>query len=75
MDRQTLERILAPLFRCHECNGRGKMEYAIWTKLPHVDPTRGNEVSDTEPARSEYRDCESCKGTGRAHVSTEGEGK
>ena len=70
LTRQSLERMLSPLFVCPDCNGQGKREHAIWPKIKFdiADaPKIVDELAaDYQPPRVEVRQCEMCRGTGRA---------
>lgn len=69
-DAEKLKRTFAALFVCGDCGGRGKREYAVWPKLElrvseAAEPL--NEASAAYvPPRVEFRDCDTCRGTGCA---------
>lgn len=55
------------LFRCSDCNGRGKRWHAKWplkVDISYADPTKP--ISGTDGCiQKEWKTCETCRGTGR----------
>lgn len=56
---------LAPLFRCVECDGRGKVEYG---NVPQAMPDyrKADAIYDNPEPSKTLETCRACKGTGRS---------
>lgn len=68
--RSLLDRWLAPLFACPDCEGRGEREHAVWPAPKMIVTENGDvefDAGECQPHK-EFKTCETCRGSGRSPI-------